>query len=279
MLIISHIIESVFAVNFRVSLDAVSPSGSHMQTWSILMCREQAASNRYPLNQLTLITLQNKMRILLVEDDLMIGKSVCTVLKMAHFTVNWVRDGIEAEHALGCENYSLLLLDLGLPRKHGLEILKSLRQRGNTIPVLILTARDTVEDRILGLNCGADDYLVKPFDLDELIARMRALLRRNLGQESTELVYGEIAIDTLKHEVKLRGVLINLSAKEFIIFQALMERPGAVLSRDKLEEKLYGWDDEIASNTIQVHIHNLRKRFGVNIIQNVRGVGYRIGLF
>lgn len=218
------------------------------------------------------------MRILLVEDDLMIGKSVCTVLKMAHFTVNWVRDGIEAEHALGCENYSLLLLDLGLPRKHGLEILKSLRQRGNTIPVLILTARDTVEDRILGLNCGADDYLVKPFDLDELIARMRALLRRNLGQESTELVYGEIAIDSLKHEVKLRGVLINLSAKEFIIFQALMERPGAVLSRDKLEEKLYGWDDEIASNTIQVHIHNLRKRFGVNIIQNVRGVGYRIGL-
>ena len=123
------------------------------------------------------------MRILLVEDDLMIGNGICTALKMAHFTVNWVRDGIEAEHALGCENYSLLLLDLGLPRKHGLEILKSLRQRGNTIPVLILTARDTVEDRILGLNCGADDYLVKPFDLDELIARMRALLRRNLGHD------------------------------------------------------------------------------------------------
>ncbi|MGB8517164.1 MAG: response regulator [Gallionella sp.] len=218
------------------------------------------------------------MRILLVEDDLMIGKGICTVLKMAHFTVNWVSDGIAAEHALDCENYSLLLLDLGLPRKHGLEILKSLRQRGNKIPVLILTARDAVEDRIHGLNCGADDYLVKPFDLDELIARMRALLRRNLGQESTELVYGEIVIDTLKHEAKLGGVPINLSAKEFAILSALMEKPGAVLSRDKLEEKLYGWNDEIASNTIQVHIHNLRKKFGVDIIQNVRGVGYRIGL-
>lgn len=218
------------------------------------------------------------MRILLVEDDPMIGKAICTVLKMAHFTVNWVRDGVEAEHGLERENYSLLLLDLGLPRKSGLEILKSLRQRGNTIPVLILTARDAVEDRIQGLNCGADDYLVKPFDLDELIARMRALLRRNLGQESTEIVYGKVTIDTVKHEVKLSGVLINLSAKEFTIFQALMEKPGAVLSRDKLEEKLYGWGDEIASNTVQVHIHNLRKKFGADIIQNVRGVGYRIGL-
>ena len=208
----------------------------------------------------------------------MIGKGVCTVLKMAHFTVNWVRDGIEAEHALERENYSLLLLDLGLPRKHGLEILKSLRQHGNTIPVLILTARDAVEDRIQGLNSGADDYLVKPFDLDELIARMRALLRRNLGQESTQIVYGEVTIDTVKQEVKLGGVFINLSAKEFTIFQALMEKPGAVLSRDKLEEKLYGWGDEIASNTIQVHIHNLRKKFGADIIQNIRGVGYKVGL-
>src|SRR5487761_2408524 len=199
------------------------------------------------------------MRILLVEDDMMIGKAICAVLKMANFTVNWVQDGIEAEHALKVENYSLLLLDLGLPRKNGLEILKSLRGRGNTIPVLILTARDAVGERIQGLNSGADDYLVKPFDLDELIARMRALLRRNLGQESTELGYGEIVIDTLKHEAKLGGVPINLSAKEFAILSALMEKPGAVLSRDKLEEKLYGWNDEIASNTIQVHIHNLRK--------------------
>jgi two-component system response regulator QseB len=217
------------------------------------------------------------MRILLVEDDVMIGKGICAVLKMAHFTVDWVQDGIEAEHALELETYSLLLLDLGLPRKNGLEILKSLRGRGNTIPVLILTARDAVGERIQGLNSGADDYLVKPFDLDELIARMRALLRRNFGQESNVLTYGEITIDTIKHDVRLSGVLINLSAKEFIIFYALMENPGAVLSRDKLEEKLYGWDDEISSNTIQVYIHNLRKKIGGDIIQNVRGVGYRIG--
>ena len=142
---------------------------------------------------------------------------------------------------------------------------------------MILTARDAVGERIQGLNSGADDYLVKPFDLDELIARMRALLRRNFGQESNVLTYGEITIDTIKHDVRLSGVLINLSAKEFIIFYALMENPGAVLSRDKLEEKLYGWDDEISSNTIQVYIHNLRKKIGGDIIQNVRGVGYRIG--
>src|SRR5487761_2024091 len=143
------------------------------------------------------------MRILLVEDDMMIGKAICAVLKMANFTVNWVQDGIEAEHALKVENYSLLLLDLGLPRKNGLEILKALRAGGNTIPVLILTARDAVGERIQGLNCGADDYLVKPFDLEELIARMRALLRRNLGQESSLITYGAITMDTIKHDVRL----------------------------------------------------------------------------
>ena len=213
----------------------------------------------------------------MVEDDMMIGKAICAVLKMANFTVNWVQDGIEAEHALKVENYSLLLLDLGLPRKNGLEILKALRAGGNTIPVLILTARDAVGERIQGLNCGADDYLVKPFDLEELIARMRALLRRNLGQESSLITYGAITMDTIKHDVRLGGVLINLSAKEFKIFYALMENPGAVISRDKLEEKIYGWDDEVSSNTVQVYIHNLRKKFGGDIIQNVRGVGYRIG--
>lgn len=218
------------------------------------------------------------MRILLVEDDPMLGQSIFTALKIAHFTVDWVQDGLAAEHAIGCEDYSLLLLDLGLPRKNGWEILKSLRQRGDGIPVLILTARDSVEDRIQGLNCGADDYLVKPFDLDELIARMRALLRRNLGQESNEIVYGDVSMDTLRHEARLKGELISLSAKEFAILYALMEKPGAVLSRDKLEEKLYGWGDEIASNTVQVYVHYLRKKFGADVIQNVRGVGYRIGL-
>ncbi len=218
------------------------------------------------------------MRILLVEDDQMVGQSICTALKITHFTLDWVKEGIAAEHALACENYSLLLLDLGLPRKNGWEILKSLRQRGDSIPVLILTARDAVEDRILGLNCGADDYLVKPFDLDELIARMRSLLRRNTGQESVEIIYGVLSIDTVRHEAKLKGELINLSAKEFAMLYALMENPGAVLSRDKLEEKIYGWGDEIASNTVQVYIHYLRKKFGADVILNVRGVGYRVGL-
>lgn len=218
------------------------------------------------------------MRILLVEDDQMVGQSICTALKIGHFTLDWVKEGIAAEHALACENYSLLLLDLGLPRKNGLEILKSLRQRGDSIPILILTARDAVEDRILGLNCGADDYLVKPFDLDELIARMRALLRRNAGQESAEIIYGVLSIDTVRHEARLKGELINLSAKEFAMLYALMEKPGAVLSRDKLEEKIYGWGDEIASNTVQVYIHYLRKKFGADVILNVRGVGYRVGL-
>ncbi|MDX8378675.1 MAG: response regulator transcription factor [Gallionella sp.] len=218
------------------------------------------------------------MRILLAEDDQMVGQSIFTALKIAHFTVDWAHDGVAVEHALGCEEYSLLLLDLGLPRKSGWEILESLRLRGDTLPVLILTARDALEDRIQGLNCGADDYLVKPFDLDELIARMRALLRRNLGQETMEITYGNVSMDTVKHEARLRGELINLSAKEFAILYALMEKPGAVLSRDKLEEKIYGWGDEIASNAIQVYIHYLRKKFGVDIIQNVRGVGYRVGL-
>ena len=222
--------------------------------------------------------LEFGMRILLVEDDPMVGQSICTALRIAQFTLDWVKDGIAAEHAIASGNYSLLLLDLGLPRKSGWDILKSLRQRGNSIPVLILTARDAVEDRILGLNLGADDYLVKPFDLDELIARMRALLRRNSGQESAEIVYGALSIDTVRHEVRLKGELVNLSAKEFAIFHALMEKPGAVLSRDKLEEKIYGWGDEIASNTVQVYIHYLRKKFGADVILNVRGVGYRVGM-
>lgn len=217
------------------------------------------------------------MRILLVEDDSMVGQSICKALKMAHFTVDWTQDGIAAECALECDNYSLLLLDLGLPRKSGWDILKSLRQRKSVIPVLILTARDAVEERIQGLNCGADDYLVKPFNLDELIARMRALLRRHSGQENAEIIHGAVTVNTVKHEAKFRGVPVNLSAKEFAILRALLEKPGTILSRDMLEEKLYGWGEEIASNAIQVHIHNLRKKFGEDVIRNIRGVGYKIG--
>ena len=217
------------------------------------------------------------MRVLLVEDDSMVGQSISKALKMAHFAVDWTQDGIAAECSLEYGNYSLLLLDLGLPRKSGWDILKSLRQRKNTIPILILTARDAVEDRIQGLNCGADDYLVKPFDLDELIARMHALLRRHGGQVNTEIVYGAVSVDTARHEARYKGDLVELSAKEFAVLHALMEHPGTVLSRDRLEEKLYGWGEEIASNAIQVYIHHLRKKFGEDVIRNVRGVGYRIG--
>lgn len=243
-------------------------------TASNVTVNQLAACAQYFISE----SLEFGMRILLVEDDQMVGRSICTALKIAQFTLDWVNDGIAAEHAIACENYSLLLLDLGLPRKSGWEILKFLRQRGNSIPVLILTARDAVEDRILGLNLGADDYLVKPFNLDELIARMRALLRRNNGQESAEIVYGALSVDTVRHEAQFKGEMVNLSAKEFAMLYALMEKPGAVLSRDKLEERIYGWGDEVASNTVQVHIHNLRKKLGADVIQNVRGVGYRVGL-
>ena len=217
------------------------------------------------------------MRILLIEDDPMIGDSICKALKLAHFTVDWMQDGLSAEFALQCNNHALLLLDIGLPGKNGLEILKSLRKNSNSIPVLILTARDAVEDRILGLDNGADDYLVKPFDLDELLARMRALLRRNSRNIESEIAHGELVLDAFKHEVRIRGIPVYLPVKEFAILHALMERPGAVLSRDKLEERIYGWEDDVGSNTIEVYIYNLRKKFGGGIIRNVRGVGYKLG--
>lgn len=217
------------------------------------------------------------MRILLVEDDAMVGDSLCKALKIVNFTVDWTRDGGSAELALECGNYSLVLLDLGLPKKSGLAVLKLLRKRADSVPVLIITARDAVEDRILGLNSGADDYLVKPFDLDELVARMHALLRRNSGRADAAIVYGEITLDTIKHETWLKAVPLDLPAREFAILHALMENPGVVISRDQLEEKLYGWGDEIGSNTIAVYIHHLRQKFGADMIRNVRGVGYKMG--
>ncbi len=217
------------------------------------------------------------MRILLIEDDPMIGDSICKVLKLAHFAVDWMQDGSSAEYALARQNHALLLLDIGLPRKNGLEILKSLRKNSNSIPVLILTARDSVEDRILGLDNGADDYLVKPFDLDELLARMRALLRRNSRTVESAITHGEIALDALRHEVKIKGAPVYLPVKEFAILHALMEQPGCIISRDKLEERIYGWDDDVGSNTIEVYIYNLRKKFGADIIRNIRGVGYKLG--
>ncbi len=216
------------------------------------------------------------MRILLVEDDAMIGESVRTGLQQDGFAVDWVQDGRAAELALESNPYETLLLDLGLPRKDGLEVLAALRRRGNTIPVLILTARDAVADRVKGLDAGADDYLVKPFDLEELAARVRALLRRKSGRADPVVQVGKLAINPATHEVSLDGKPLSLSAREFALIHARAARPGVVYSRAQLEEKLYGWGQEVESNTVEVYVHSLRRKLGANFIQNVRGVGYMV---
>lgn len=216
------------------------------------------------------------MRILLIEDDAMIGKAVRRGLADAGFAVDWVTDGRAAELALSNGVYDLAVLDLGLPKKDGMAILASLRNMGNAMPVLIASARDTVRDRIAGLEAGADDYVLKPFDLDELVARVRALLRRNAGSGSPQLKFGSLALDPLRKVVTQGGTTIDLSAKEFAVLEALMQRPGAVLSRAQLEESVYGWGDEVGSNAIEVHLHHLRKKLGAAVIKNVRGVGYRV---
>ena len=216
------------------------------------------------------------MRLLLVEDDPMIGESVHAGLQQDGFAVDWVQDGRAAELALETNAYDTLLLDLGLPRKTGLDVLAALRRRGDSIPVLILTARDAVADRVKGLDAGADDYLVKPFDLEELSARVRALLRRKSGRADPVLQVGGLTINPATHEVALDGKSISLSAREFALINALAARPGVVYSRAQLEEKLYGWGQEVESNTVEVYVHSLRRKLGPNLIQNVRGVGYMV---
>lgn len=216
------------------------------------------------------------MRLLLVEDDPMIGDSVRTGLLQDGFAVDWVQDGRAAEIALQTNAYDTLLLDLGLPRKGGLDVLSALRRRGNSIPVLILTARDAVADRVKGLDAGADDYLVKPFDLEELAARVRALLRRKSGSADPVIQVGGLNLNPATHEVTLDGKPVSLSAREFALIHALAARPGVVYSRAQLEEKLYGWGQEVESNTVEVYVHSLRRKLGANIIQNVRGVGYMV---
>ncbi|MFZ1641196.1 MAG: winged helix-turn-helix domain-containing protein [Candidatus Contendobacter sp.] len=217
------------------------------------------------------------MRILLAEDDPMIGDSLRKGLRGEGFTVDWVRDGRDAELALDTTEYALVLLDLGLPKKDGLAVLRGWRQRGLTVPVLILTARDAVPDRVKGLDSGADDYLVKPFDLTELLARMRALLRRQAGRPRDLLEIGALRLDPAAHAVEYQGQPVALSAREFALLHALLEAPGTVLSREQLEERLYGWGEEVESNTIEVHIHNLRRKLNPGVIRTVRGVGYRLG--
>lgn len=216
------------------------------------------------------------MRILLIEDDDMIGKAVRHGLSRAGFSVDWVNDGRAADLALSNGVYDLAILDLGLPKKDGMAILATLRGMGNSMPVLIASARDTVRDRIAGLEAGADDYVLKPFDLDELIARVRAVLRRHAGSGSPLHRFGALVLDPVCKTVTKDGVPVELSAKEFAVLEALMQRPGAVLSREKLEESVYGWDDEVGSNAIEVHLHHLRKKLGTSAIKNVRGVGYRV---
>jgi two-component system response regulator QseB len=215
------------------------------------------------------------MRILLVEDDTMIGKSVQIALKQENYAVDWVRDGVAAELALADESYDLLLLDLGLPRKSGLDILKSLRARKNAIPVLILTARDAVADRVKGLDAGADDYLVKPFDLNELSARLRALIRRQAGRAEPVIAHGPLKVNPATHEVQLNGAPVKLSAREYAVLITLLEHPGMPLSRSRLEESIWGWE-EVESNAVEVYIHSLRQKLGAGLIVNVRGVGYLI---
>lgn len=216
------------------------------------------------------------MRLLLAEDDAMIGEAVANGLRREGFTVDWVRDGRAAETALAVEEFDLLLLDLGLPAMSGLEVLKALRARGSTLPVLILTARDAVTDKVQGLDAGADDYVVKPFDLTELSARIRALLRRHAGRAEPVIEHLGVSLNPKTHQVLREGREVTLSAREFALLEALLDRPGAILSRQQLEQRLYGWGEEVESNTIEVHIHSLRKKLGAEFIRNVRGVGYRV---
>jgi two-component system response regulator QseB len=216
------------------------------------------------------------MRLLLVEDDGMIGEAVRLGLRKQGLAVDWVQDGLAARTALSTETFDLVLLDLGLPKLDGLQVLKWLRGTGSKVPVLILTARDSVNDRIRGLDAGADDYIVKPFDFDELAARVRAVLRRQSGRAENVVEHLGVTLDPASHEVTRAGAPVNLSHREFALLEALLERPGQVLSRAQLEERLYGWGEEVESNAVEVHIHNLRKKLGAEYIQNVRGVGYRV---
>jgi len=216
------------------------------------------------------------MRILLVEDDPMLGDALRTSLKQEGFTTDWARDAEEAELALATGDYSFLLLDLGLPGKGGFVLLEELRRNANQIPVIILTARDAVPDRIRGLDAGADDYLVKPFDPDELAARIRALHRRRAGRAAPLIEHGSLVLNPATRELFRHGKRVYLSAREYVILAALMERPGTLLSRASLEERIYGWGEEIESNAVEVHIHNLRKKIGAETIRTVRGVGYML---
>ena len=227
------------------------------------------------------------MRLLLVEDDRMIGESLRGALRLEGHAVDWVRDAAAAQATLASERFDLVLLDLGLPltaapgaetqASGGLAVLRALRARQDTTPVIVLTARDGPGDKVAGLDAGADDYLVKPFDLDELGARIRAVMRRHSGRAEPALSFGGVTLDPATRQVTRDGAPVLLSAREFAVLEALMQRPGALLSRAQLEDRLYGWGEEIESNAVSVYIHQLRRKLGADFIQNVRGVGYVVG--
>ena len=217
------------------------------------------------------------MRVLQVEDDLMIGAAIQDALKDASYAVDWVKNGQTALTTLGCQHYDLVLLDLGLPGKDGLGVLASIRGRDNPIPLLIITARDGLDDRLRSLDGGADDYVLKPFEMEELLARMRAVLRRKGGSAAPVLGNGLLALDPATHEARAPGVgPVQLSSREFALLQALLIRPGAILSRSELEDRIYGWGEEVESNAVEYLIHALRRKLGSNAIKNVRGVGWMV---
>jgi DNA-binding response OmpR family regulator len=216
------------------------------------------------------------MRLLLVEDDELLGNGLQVGLNQSGYAVDWVKDGQAAELFLGAGAYDLMILDIGLPRRSGMEVLQALRGRGNDLPVLMLTARDTVEDKVAGLDSGADDYLVKPFDLDEVTARIRALLRRHSGRSDPVIRHRDLLIDPAAHTVSRNGQPVDIAPREFAVLLQLLEHRGRVLSRARLEQGLYSWKDEVDSNAVEVHIHHLRRKLGPDLIRTIRGVGYVI---
>ena len=216
------------------------------------------------------------MRLLLVEDDTMIGEAVQDLLRAEHYAVDWARDAASADTALRTQQYDAVLLDLGLPGRDGLSVLRDMRTRSDRTPVLIATARDAVADRVKGLDAGADDYLLKPYDMDELLARVRALTRRAAGRAEPVYEHQNVTIRPATREASVDGQPVVLSAREWAVLEPLLARPGMVLSRTQLEEKLYSWKDEISSNAVEVYVHGLRKKLGAELIRNVRGVGYMV---
>ena len=214
------------------------------------------------------------MRLLLAEDDKNLGTGLHAGLTQAGYAVDWVRDGDTAESAFNAEDYDVAVLDIGLPKLSGLEVLENIRRNGNETPVLVLTARDTTNDKIVGLDSGADDYMIKPFDLDELNARIRALLRRRAGRTLPIIKYDSIELDPASHTVTKDGNIVDVSPRAYTVLQTLLENQGRVMSRTRLEESLYSWKDDIESNAIEVHIHHIRKKLGNSLIRTIRGVGY-----